>query len=120
MENFSGVENKELPVKDFSKEDVFDLDHSFGRIFKIIPDKLMKSLCLRWVWPVSKIYDKKKSSKYISHVLGHEGPNSLLSLLIKKNLATGLSSGSSQRMNEAIDQFSLNITLTQEGEKKYE
>ena len=41
-ENFSQVENRELPVKDFTKEAVFDKEHTFGRICKIIPDKLIK------------------------------------------------------------------------------
>ena len=49
--------------------------------------------------PVSKMACKKKSAHYLSHVLGHEGPNSLLSELIKASLATGLSAGSSARLN---------------------
>lgn len=79
VENFNQIQNKELPVKDFSKEVVFDKDHTFGRICKIIPDKLVKQLSLRWITPASPIQDTKKSSRYISHVLAHEGPNSLLS-----------------------------------------
>lgn len=39
-ENFSSIENKNLPFKDFSKYGpVFSLEHSFGKIFNIIPLK---------------------------------------------------------------------------------
>ena len=80
----------------------------------------MKSISLRWILPVTKLYDTKMSYRYLSHVIGHEGPNSLLSLLIKENLAIGLSSGSSSRLNEAFDIFEVQISLTEKGEKDYE
>ena len=78
-ENFTGVENKNLPVNDFSKEEVFNEEHSFGRIYKIIPNKLMKSIILRWMLPPTPLFNVKKSNRYLSNVIGHEGPNSLLS-----------------------------------------
>jgi len=37
--NFSEIEDKGLPLKDWSKEIVYDAKHSFGRIFKVIPSK---------------------------------------------------------------------------------
>jgi len=72
------------------------------------------------VTPVEKRYNYKKSQKYLSHVFGHEGPNSLLSYLIQENLATGLSTDSSPRMNEAISEFEMEIQLTDKGESNYE
>jgi len=118
-ENFSGVEDRGLPAKDFSKEVVFDKEHSFGRIFKIIPDKLQKTLALKWVMPASPLYEVKRSSRYLSHVIGHEGPNSLLSQLIKENLASGLSAGGGDRLNHAFEQFAVHMSLTEHGEKNY-
>ena len=79
----------------------------------------MKSLVLRWILPGDTTFTKKKSISYISHVIGHEGPNSLLSCLIEQNLATNLTCGSTSRMNGAIDQFSISISLTDKGEKEY-
>ena len=38
-DNFVAVENKDLPPKDFSDAVCFDSEHSFGRIFKVVPDK---------------------------------------------------------------------------------
>lgn len=52
-------------------------------------------------------------------MIGHEGPNSLLSLLIKESLATFLSSSSSSRLNYAIEVFSTSISLTKKGEQEY-
>jgi len=83
VENFHQIVNKELPVKDWSGETVFDKDHSFGRIFKVIPQKHMKSLIMSWQMHSSGgTFSRKKSSRYLSHLVGHEGPNSLLSELI--------------------------------------
>jgi len=66
--------------------------------------------------PVSSAFSNSKSSAYLSHVIGHEGPNSLLSQLIKEGLAQQLSSGSSSRLHQSFDQFKVSISLTQEGE----
>jgi insulysin len=114
------VENKDLAAKDFRDELVFNRDHSLGRVYKVIPNKLMKTLMMRWVTPASTVFDQKKSSRYLAHVIGHEGPNSLLSFLVEENLAEGLSAGSSSRVNQAFDQFTINIALTEKGEQQYE
>lgn len=37
-----------------------------------------------------KQFYKKKPDDYLTHLLGHEGPNSLLSLLIDEGLASEL------------------------------
>lgn len=78
LDNFAEVKNKEVPPKDFTNDTVFD-QRSFGFIYKIIPHKEVKSLIFRWVLPVEKMFETKKSSRYLTHVFGHEGPNSLLS-----------------------------------------
>jgi len=118
-QNFNEVENRNLPKKDFTNEIVFNRDHSFGRIFKIIPNKLIKKLELVWIMPASLPYSKKKSASYLAHVFGHEGPNSLLSLLIKQNLAISLAAGSRARLNYAFSQFYITVNLTENGEKNY-
>ena len=97
--NFTEVENRDLPFRDFSNEKVFDLEHSFGKIYKVIPTKNLKALHLEWIMPVTSTFDRVKSCRYLSHVLGHEGPNSLLSELIRQELATTLSAGSHPRLN---------------------
>lgn len=63
--------------------------------------------------------DRSKSADYISHLIGHEGPNSLLSHLIDLSLATGLSAGAMPRINETMDQFKIDFSLTEKGEKEW-
>lgn len=114
--NFADVVDKDLPFHDFSGETVFNREHSFGRIFKVVPEKQLKNLTLKWQLPGRVCGDSKKSTRYLSHLIGHEGPNSLLSELIKEGLAQSLSAGSSDRLNQAITEFKVNITLTSQGE----
>jgi len=49
-----------------------------------------------------------RPDNYISHLLGHEGENSLLSKLIKEGLAFELSAGGSDMMN-LFSVFSVSI-----------
>ena len=119
VENFSEVVNKDVKLKDFSKEVVYD-ETSQGHIFKVVPNKNIKRLKLLWNLPPSKNLWREKPNSYISHVLGHEGPNSLLSQLISEGLATALMAGGSNRMQQAIDQYRVEITLTEKGELNYE
>ena len=65
--------------------------------------------------PYSEHLWRAKPSSYISHLVGHEGPNSLLSHLIRNGLAVGLSSSNSHRMT-SIDQFTIDIALTEKGD----
>ena len=59
--NFSGVENRDLPQKDFSGERPYDLEHSFGKIVKIIPNKDIKKLSLQWVLPSTSYLNEEKT-----------------------------------------------------------
>ena len=83
-----------------------------------MPNKDIKSLIVTWILPYSRNKWKQKPNDYLSHVMGHEGKNSLLSYLIQLGLANGITTSYSHRYSE-IDQFKVNITLTNEGEKDY-
>ena len=65
-----------------------------------MPDKDVK--LLKIIWPELPEDNSKwlaKPLSYLSHVIGHEGPNSLLSHLIKNGLVTALSCGNHNRLN---------------------
>ena len=96
-ENFSDVEDKDIKLKDFSSEEVYD-ENSYGHLFKVVPNKNIKSLRMLWNLPPSKEMWREKPNSYIAHILGHEGPHSLLSQIIREGLATALNSSSSNRM----------------------
>jgi insulysin len=102
IENFNAVENKNVKLIDFSQEVVYDHD-SYGHLIKIVPNKNIKQLNLMWNLPPSVIYWKEKPNSVLSHLLGHEGRNSLLSQLIKEGLATGLNASCSSRIQQSID-----------------
>jgi len=51
--------------------------------------------------------------------MGHEGKNSLLSELIKQELALSLSSGPSLRLNSAITEFHIDVSLTEKGNNDF-
>jgi len=102
-ENFSGIENKHLPVPDYSEAQVFTRNDSFARIFKVIPSSHIRQFSLIWQMPESASTWRAKSPNYLSHVFGHEGPNSLFSALVKQGLATWLSAGGSQKLGLSID-----------------
>lgn len=53
------------------------------------------------------------------HLLGHEGPNSLLAFLIDKGLATEITSFTDHYMN-SFSMLGIDITLTHEGFENYE
>jgi insulysin len=63
---------------------------------------------------------KSKPLSYISHLVGHEGKNSLLSELIKQDLATGLSAGPMERLGGERSGFVINVSLTNKGVKEYQ
>ena len=52
-----------------------------------------------------------KPADYISHCLGHEGEGSLLSALIKDNLAVELSAGLDHMLN-CLSYMMIQVTLT--------
>ncbi|KAK7017923.1 metalloprotease [Paramarasmius palmivorus] len=60
-----------------------------------------------------------KPANFIAHLVGHEGPGSLLSFLKEKRLASGLSSGP-QPLGRGFDMFRITIELTQQGFQNYQ
>jgi len=57
---------------------------------------------------------RKQPSHLIRHLLGHEGPGSILSLLKKKGWADKLSAGSSARCDD-FELFVVSVTLSENG-----
>lgn len=119
VENFKDVQDKGVKLADFTKDVVYD-HTSMGHIFKVVPNKNLKNLRILWNLPPSSHLWKSKPMGYISYLIGHEGPNSLLSQLIKEGLATALSSSADNRLQQQLDQFRIQITLTDKGERHYE
>lgn len=90
--------------------------HTFTRI---VPIKHTHKLLLQFQLPPTMRHYRTKPTGYIGHLLGHEGPNSLLSLLKGRfNYATTLSSGvscSNMEENSMFSLFEISVTLTDKG-----
>lgn len=70
-------------------------DKVLNKLIKIVP--VTDKMTLELIWIIKNKSDNYKSppSRYVSHVLGHEGKGSLLSCLIAEGLATSLNAGGS-------------------------
>ncbi len=77
----------------------------------IIPVKDRRGLSLSFPVPPVEAHLQTKPTQYISHLLGHEGKGSLLSLLKEKGWSDGLSSGLGIRLpNSATINVSVKLT----------
>ena len=71
-------------MPDYSHDLMYDSDTALGHLIKIVPVKDVRKLEIKWpMLPDSRHLWDGDPLSYISHVIGHEGKNSLLSELIK-------------------------------------
>lgn len=98
VDNFSEITNKDLVLKDFTAGPALYDETAYSHIIKIIPIKDTRTITIAWPQlPSTEALWEGDPLQYISHVLGHEGQNSLLSELIKQDLASALSCGPQTR-----------------------
>ncbi|KAI8378795.1 Metalloenzyme, LuxS/M16 peptidase-like protein [Choanephora cucurbitarum] len=117
VEKFSAVINKDIPVPSFP-EPPLTSDHLQTQIF-IKPVRKTRTLDMAFPFPDQSLYYECQPAHYISHLVGHEGPGSILSFLKKKNWATYLSSGMSH-LGNGYGTMNITIELTEKGLANYE
>ncbi|KAF7722305.1 Insulinase (Peptidase M16) [Apophysomyces ossiformis] len=117
VEKFSDVPNKDLKVP-MSKGHPLSPSELMTQIFiKSIKDN--RTIDITFPFPDQTPYFKSRPAHYISHLIGHEGPGSILSHLKRKGWATSLSAGSYDG-GIGFAFFHVNIDLTEEGLDRYE
>ncbi|EPY81998.1 insulin-degrading enzyme isoform 4 [Camelus ferus] len=79
---FSEVENKNVPLPEFP-EHPFQEEH-LKQLYKIVPIKDIRNLYVTFPIPDLQKYYKSNPGHYLGHLIGHEGPGSLLSELKSK------------------------------------
>ncbi|KAG8523499.1 Insulin-degrading enzyme [Galemys pyrenaicus] len=79
---FSEVENKSVPLPEFP-EHPFQEEH-LKQLYKIVPIKDIRNLYVTFPIPDLQKYYKSNPGHYLGHLIGHEGPGSLLSELKSK------------------------------------
>lgn len=115
---FAGVPNKNLPqnrwdgVQPYSQKEV---------LIQVFAKPVMDSRSLDIHFPYQdeeEMYDTQPN-RYISHLIGHEGPGSLLAYIKAKGWANGLSAGA-MPICPGSAFFTISIKLTEDGLKEYQ
>uniref|UniRef100_A0A8D0DH37 Insulin-degrading enzyme n=1 Tax=Sander lucioperca TaxID=283035 RepID=A0A8D0DH37_SANLU len=99
---FGEVENKNVPIPEFP-EHPFQEEH-LKQFYKVVPIKDIRNL----------YYYKSNPGHYLGHLIGHEGPGSLLSELKSKGWVNTLVGGQKEGARGFMF-FIINVDLTEEG-----
>ncbi len=92
---------------------------SFGHVVKVVPVQDLRQVTI--TWPVVYKDEKDrldalltKQASYVSHIVGHEGPGSLLSYLKRKGWVNSLSAGGEAELSD-FESFEVTASLTRSG-----
>jgi insulysin len=117
-EIFSQVPNKDLPRKRWDDVSVYTdtelLTQTFAR-----PVFQSRSLDLSFLYRDEEEYYESHPSRYLSHLIGHEGPGSILAYIKAKGWANGLAAGGSS-LCPGSGIFNISVKLTEDGLKHYQ
>ena len=117
-ELFANVENKDLPENRWDQEQPLTKEELETQIFA---KPVMEARNLEIVFPFldEETLFETQPSRFISHLIGHEGPGSVLAYLKEQGLVNSLSAGA-QNVCPGSAFFNIEISLTPEGLKRYE
>jgi len=114
VDMMAGVMDKQVTVPEWPEAPFGD--NELKTITHIVPVKDIRTLGLTWGVPDLNDEYKSRPTNYLSHLIGHEGPGSLLSELKARgwvnNLVAGQSSGA-----KGFGFFVAKVDLTEEGIK---
>lgn len=117
-ELFADVPNQDLPQLRWDDIPAFSEREVETQIFaKPVMD--MRNLDLHFPYPDEEELWESHPGRYISHLIGHEGPGSILAYIKAKGWANGLGAGPNT-ICPGTGLFSISIRLTQDGLKNYE
>ncbi|XP_056616513.1 insulin-degrading enzyme isoform X2 [Triplophysa dalaica] len=109
---FGEVENKNVPLPDFPTNP-FQEEH-LRQFYKVVPIKDIRNLYVTFPIPDLQKYYKSNPGHYLGHLIGHEGPGSLLSELKSKGWVNTLVGGQKEGARGFMF-FIINVDLTEEG-----
>ncbi|EPS39814.1 hypothetical protein H072_6386 [Dactylellina haptotyla CBS 200.50] len=115
VELFSDIKNKDLPTPTFKGAPLTDIE--LGTQYYMKP--VMETRAVTYTFPYldENPYYEAQPSRYIGHLIGHEGPGSILSVLKEAGIATSLSAGHMRICNDT-GMYVVNIRLTVNGLQK--
>jgi insulysin len=122
--SFSSIPNKNIRepeeawkgIPPYSDDSVIP---SFQTVLEIVPVQDLRQVTLSWpvVYKSNKEHDDsvlEKQSNYVAHLIGHEGPGSLLSYLKRKKWANALGSATQAELAD-FESFEVTVGLTTAG-----
>ncbi|XP_034408413.1 insulin-degrading enzyme-like [Cyclopterus lumpus] len=109
---FGEVENKNVPIPEFP-EHPFQEEH-LKQFYKVVPIQDVRNLYVTFPIPDLQKYYKSNPGHYLGHLIGHEGPGSLISELKSKGWANSLV-GRQKEGARGFMFFVINVDLTEEG-----
>lgn len=114
---FSEVKNKDLPQNRWDHAQPLEKPQLTTEIFA---KPVMESRSLEISFPYQDEEDMYETypSRYLSHMIGHEGPGSILAYLKEQGLANSLSAGA-HTVCPGSAFLEIEISLTPEGLKRY-
>lgn len=117
-ELFSGIVNKDLPQNRWETESPYRPEDLCTQISaKPIMDK--RSIELTFPYLDEEDLFESQPGSYISHLIGHEGPGSIMSYVKAKGWAESLTSGAYNVCPGSPGLFNVEIRLTEDGLKNY-
>lgn len=116
-EIFAKVPNKDLPRNRWDMP-VYTANELLMQTFAK-PVLESRSLELQFLYRDEEEFYESHPSRYLSHLIGHEGPGSILAHLKAKGWGNGLSAGGST-LCPGSGLFQVNVKLTEEGLKNYQ
>ncbi|CAK7567937.1 MAG: hypothetical protein SEPTF4163_005915 [Sporothrix epigloea] len=119
LELFSAIPNKQLPPNVWSDQVPYNPEHLGLQTF-VKPVMDSRDLTLRFPCPDETLLFDSQPSRYVSHLIGHEGPGSIMSYIKAKGWANGLGAGMYPICPGTPGMFEVSIRLTEEGLKAYE
>ncbi|KAF2721146.1 LuxS/MPP-like metallohydrolase [Polychaeton citri CBS 116435] len=117
-ELFSAVPNQDLNKNRWDGIQALGPDELCTQIFcKPVMD--MRELQIYFTFPDQEDLYESSPSRYIAHLIGHEGPGSLFEYLKSKGWANGLNAGP-RPLCPGTAFFTLSVKLTEDGLKNYQ
>lgn len=115
---FSDIVNKKLPQYRWEDEVPFSGDDLGTQCFA---KPVMDSRELNLIFPFinEEFLYESQPSRWISHLIGHEGPGSIMSYIKSKGWASSLSAGAYPICPGTPGLFDISVRLTEEGLKQY-
>ncbi|CAD8060229.1 unnamed protein product [Paramecium primaurelia] len=121
LENWAIDMFSDIPNKNYNRPNV-NIEGSQiiqNKLIKIVPINDEDHLDLIWVIDYLHPHFQNCPGKYIAHLIGHEGEGSLLSYLIKENLAYELQCGTQDEAYKFSELY-VSIKLTKKGLAMYQ